>query len=204
MLGFSKVDRFKTPIKLYPERFITADRILKAKAIPDLDNNIDRQEPFVKAFRDELGEHGIYPMIAFGALKKSSAIKLYMGAEGVEASIQNEVTKQLKEYDKAIKHCETEEEKEHIDIADYIDKKYHKYIELSKPYQGIIIQKSFRKVGILLGIGYIVIFCMINLYVIAYKSHSGQLLMYQTVCYLITALVSMGISYKLLNKKIYL
>ena len=45
---------------------------------------------------------------------------------------------------------------------------------------------------------------MINLYVIAYKSHSGQLLMYQTVCYLITALVSMGISYKLLNKKIYL
>ena len=142
LLGFSKVDRFKTPIKLYPERFITADRILKAKAIPDLDNNIDRQEPFVKAFRDELGEHGIYPMIAFGALKKSSAIKLYMGAEGVEASIQNEVTKQLKEYDKAIKHCETEEEKEHIDIADYIDKKYHKYIELSKPYQGIIIQKS--------------------------------------------------------------
>ena len=83
LLGFSKVDRFKTPIKLYPERFITADRILKAKAIPDLDNNIDRQEPFVKAFRDELGEHGIYPMIAFGALKKSSAIKLYMGAEGV-------------------------------------------------------------------------------------------------------------------------
>ena len=142
LLGFSKVDRFKTPIKLYPERFITADRILKAKAIPDLDNNIDRQEPFVKAFRDELGEHGIYPMIAFGALKKSSAIKLYMGAEGVEASIQNEVTKQLKEYDKAIKHCETEEEKEHIDIATYIDKKYHKYIELSKPYQGIIIQKS--------------------------------------------------------------
>lgn len=142
LLGFSKVDRFKTPIKLYPERFITADRILKAKAMVDLDNNIDRQEPFVKAFREDLGEHSTYPMLAFGALKKSSAIKLYMGAEGIEASIQNEVTKQLKEYDKALKHCETDEEKEEIDISEYIDKQYHKYIELSKPYQGIIIQKS--------------------------------------------------------------
>ena len=76
LLGFSKVDRFKTPIKLYPERFITADRIFKAKALPDLDNNIDRQEPFVRAFRDYLGEHSIYPMISFKPLQKSSAIKL--------------------------------------------------------------------------------------------------------------------------------
>lgn len=142
LLGFSKVDRFKTPIKLYPERFITADRILKAKAIPDLDNNIDRQEPFVQAFKDLLGEHSIYPMLAFGTLKKSSAIKLYMGAEGIESSIQNDVTKQLKEYDRAVKHCETDEEKEEIDISKYIEPKYHKYIELSKPYQGIVVQKS--------------------------------------------------------------
>lgn len=142
LLGFSKVDRFKTPIKLYPERFITADRILKAKAMVDLDNNIDRQEPFVKAFRDELGEHSTYPMLAFGTLKKSSAIKLYMGAEGIDANIQNEVTKQLKEYDNTIKHCETEEEKEEVNIADFIDKKYHKYIAESKPYQGIVVQKS--------------------------------------------------------------
>lgn len=142
LLGFSKVDRFKTPIKLYPERFITADRILKAKAIPDLDNNIDRQEPFVQAFRDYLGEHSIYPMISFKPLQKSSAIKLYMGAEGIEANIQNEVTKGLKEYDKALKHCETEEDRESVGIKKYIDEKYHKYIELSKPYQGIIITKS--------------------------------------------------------------
>lgn len=142
LLGFSKVDRFKTPIKLYPERFITADRILKAKAIPDLDNNIDRQEPFVQAFRDYLGYHSIYPMISFKPLQKSSAIKLYMGAEGIDATTQNEVTKGLKEYDKALKHCETDEEKESIDIKKYIDEKYHKYIELSKPYQGIIMSKS--------------------------------------------------------------
>ncbi|MGL5765350.1 MAG: PHP domain-containing protein, partial [Sarcina sp.] len=142
LLGFSKVDRFKAPIKLYPERFLTSDRILKSKSLPDIDNNIAKQEPFEKAFKELLGENSIYPMLAFGSLKKSSAIKLYMGAEGIEASIQNEVSKQLKEYDKAIKHCETDEEKEAINIENYISKEYSKYIGLSKPYQGIVIQKS--------------------------------------------------------------
>ena len=142
LLGFSKVDRFKAPIKLYPERFLTADRIIKSKSLPDIDNNISDQEPFVKAFRDLLGEHGVYPMIAFGALQKSSAIKLYMAVEGIEPTIQDEVTKQLREYDKAIKHCETDEEKEAIDITKYISKEYVKYVELSKPYQGIVMQKS--------------------------------------------------------------
>lgn len=150
LLGFSKVDRFKAPIKLYPERFLTADRILKSKNLPDIDNNIDRQEPFVDAFKELLGEHGIYPMIAFGALKKSSAIKLYMGAEGIEASIQNEVSKQLQEYDKELKYCETEEEKEEIDITKYISKEYVHYVEDSKPYQGIVIQKSAHPCAFLL------------------------------------------------------
>lgn len=81
-------------------------------------------------------------MIAFGTLKKSSAIKLYMGAEGIEPTIQNEVTKQLKEYDSIIKHCETEEEKENVDITNFISKENIKYVEASKPYQGIVIQKS--------------------------------------------------------------
>ena len=71
-------------------------------------------------------------------------------------------------------------------------------------FTGIIIQKSFKKVGILHGIGYIFIFGIMNLFVIAYKSYSGQLIIYQTICYLITALVSVGISYRLLNKDISL
>lgn len=150
LLGFSKVDRFKAPIKLYPERFMTADRILKSRSLPDIDNNIDRQEPFVEAFRELLGEHGIYPMIAFGTLGKASAIKLYMGAEGIDASIQNEVTKQLKEYENALKHCEDDEEKEKIDINKYISKKYSHFVELSKPYHGIVIQCSSHACGHLL------------------------------------------------------
>lgn len=150
LLGFSKVDRFKAPIKLYPERFLTSDRILKSKSLPDIDNNIDRQEPFIDAFKELLGKHGIYPMLAFGTLKKSSAIKLYMGAEGIEASIQNEVSKQLQEYDKDIKYCETEEEKDEIDIIQYISKEYVHYVEDSKPYQGIVIQKTAHPCAFLL------------------------------------------------------
>lgn len=35
LLGFSKVDRFRSPIKLYPERFISKSRILETKSLPD-------------------------------------------------------------------------------------------------------------------------------------------------------------------------
>ena len=71
-------------------------------------------------------------------------------------------------------------------------------------FTGVIIQKSFKKVGIVLGISYIFIFAITNFFVVAYKSYSGQLLIYQGICYLITALISIVISYRLLNKKIYL
>lgn len=71
-------------------------------------------------------------------------------------------------------------------------------------FTGVIIQKSFKKVGIVLGISYIFILAITNFFVMVSKSYSGQLLIYQGICYLITALVSIGISYRLLNKKIYL
>lgn len=150
LLGFSKVDRFKAPIKLYPERFLTSDRILKTRSLPDIDNNIDRQEPFVEAFRELLGYHGIYPMIAFEALKKSSAIKLYMGANNEPANIQDEVSKQLQKYDEKLKYCETDEDREEVYIEDYISEEYLHYVDDSKKYQGIIISKKAHACGHLL------------------------------------------------------
>ena len=65
-----------------------------------------------------------------------------MGAEGIDAVTQNEVTKGLKLYEKALKHCETDEERDEIDIKEYIDEQYHHFINDSKPYQGIIMTKS--------------------------------------------------------------
>lgn len=150
LLGFSKVDRFKAPIKIYPERFLTSDRILLSKSLPDIDNNIDRQEPFVQAFRELMGEHSIYPMLAFGTLQKSSAIKMYMRTMNIDAQIQNKVTEQLKKYEKDLKHCETDEEREELDITKYIDKEYIKYIELSKDFQGMVVSKSQHPCAFLL------------------------------------------------------
>lgn len=142
LLGFSKVDRFKAPIKLYPERFLTSTRILQTRALPDIDNNIADAEPFEHAFKDLLGEHGIYPMIAFGTLKKSSAVKLYMGAKDEPAYIQDEVSKQLQQYDEKLKYCENDEDRDNINIEDYISKEYIHYINDSKSYQGIVVQAS--------------------------------------------------------------
>ena len=35
LCGFSKVDRFKSPIKLYPERFMSKTRIIETNSLPD-------------------------------------------------------------------------------------------------------------------------------------------------------------------------
>lgn len=35
LCGFSKVDRFKSPIKLYPERFMSKTRIIESNSLPD-------------------------------------------------------------------------------------------------------------------------------------------------------------------------
>lgn len=80
LCGFSKVDRFKSPIKLYPERFISESRILQTRSLPDLDINCSNPEIFAEA-QDEIltevyGSTGhSYPMIAFGTLKKKQHLK---------------------------------------------------------------------------------------------------------------------------------
>ena len=80
-------------------------------------------------------------MVAYGTLAKASAIKLYMGANDEPAYIQDEVSKQLQEYELAVKHAE-DDEKNEIDINNYISEEYSHYVEDSKPYQGIIVSKS--------------------------------------------------------------
>ena len=35
LLGLTEVDRIKAPITLYPTRFMSAERILKSKSLPD-------------------------------------------------------------------------------------------------------------------------------------------------------------------------
>ena len=71
-------------------------------------------------------------------------------------------------------------------------------------FTGIIIQRSFKKVGIILGIVYIFVSMFINLIVFIKFAYSGKLLIYQSIFYIIITLISLTLSYLMINKKIYL
>lgn len=146
LCGFSKVDRFKSPIKLYPERFISESRILETKSLPDLDLNVGNPEIFAEA-QDEVlteiygsGGHA-YPMIAFGTFKKKSAFKLYARAKNLDFDIANRISEQIGKYDEALKYAD-DDERDEISIFDYVDEEYHDYIRQSEPYWGIISDKK--------------------------------------------------------------
>lgn len=141
LCGFSKVDRFTSPIKLYPERFISKTRILETKSLPDLDMNLGTVEPFAEAQKEILGEDHAYPMIAFGTLKKKSAFKLYARAANLDYEIANDISKQIDKYEEAVKYAD-DEDKDDINIYDFIDEKYKPYIDQSKKYWGVIDHKN--------------------------------------------------------------
>lgn len=141
LCGFSKVDRFTSPIKLYPERFISKTRILETKSLPDLDMNLGTVEIFAEAQEEILGKDHAYPMIAFGTLKKKSAFKLYARANNLDFEIANEISKQIDKYDEAVKYAD-DDDKDDIDIYEYVDEKYRDYIEQSEKYWGVISDKK--------------------------------------------------------------
>ena len=141
LCGFSKVDRFISPIKLYPERFISKTRILETKSLPDLDMNLGTVEIFAEAQEEILGKDHAYPMIAFGTLKKKSAFKLYSRAANLDFEIANAISKQIEKYDEAVKYAD-DDEKDDIDIYDYVDEQYREYIEKSEKYWGVIDHKN--------------------------------------------------------------
>lgn len=141
LCGFSKVDRFTSPIKLYPERFISKTRILETKSLPDLDMNLGIVEPFAEAQKEILGEDHAYPMVAFGTLKKKSAFKLYARAANLDYTIANEISKEIDKYEEAVKYAD-DDDKDDINIYDFIDEQYKPYIDQSKKYWGVIDHKN--------------------------------------------------------------
>ena len=141
LCGFSNIDRFVSPIKLYPERFMSETRILETHSLPDLDLNLGTPEIFEKAQEIVMGEGHAYPMIAFGTLKKKSAFKMLARATNMNFELANTISKQIEAYETDLKHAE-DEDKDLINIFDYIDPKYHDYIVQSEKYWGIIDNKK--------------------------------------------------------------
>lgn len=134
LLGLTSIDRINAPVELYPERFLTATRILESKTPPDIDNNISEREPFIEAQRQILGDRSSFDLLAVGTLKYKSAFKMFARANNLEPNIQNDITKQIEIYEKAKKHTEEDEE---VSVYDYVDEKYHNLIDGCQKYRGI-------------------------------------------------------------------
>lgn len=151
LLGFTTMDRFEAEVPIYPERFITKERIMESHQMPDIDFNVASQEPFVLAAKELFGEHGCYPLLAVGTLGEKSGFKLYADICGIEPSIANEITKDIDRYNEALKQVDDEEDRNDIHIEDYItDKNHLKIFNESKSYQGIIEQAKVHACGFML------------------------------------------------------
>ena len=118
LLGLTEIDRLKSPITLYPTRFMSAERILSSRSLPDIDLNFADVEPVIKASKDILGEDGVYYMVAYKPLQESSAFRLWCKANGYHIDEYNEVAKDLEN------HLE--------------DKKWKQVIDDSKIFRGVI------------------------------------------------------------------
>ena len=145
LLGLTTVDRFNADIPIYPERFLTKERVL-AGQMPDIDLNVAIQEPFVKAAKKLLGEHGCYPLMAIEKLKEKAAWQLYAGANDVRPEDANQISKYLDEYNKALKYAD-DDEKEDIHVEDYIPEEYIELFKQSNEYQGITINLKVHACG---------------------------------------------------------
>ena len=134
---------------MYPERFMSTTRILQSGSLPDIDFNVAPVAPFAKAQQEILGEDNAYPMVAYGTMQKSAAWKLYAKSQGIVFEIANAISDQIKKYELAQKHAE-EDEKEELNIMDFIDKEYQEIYEKSKDYLGLITSWSIAPCSYLL------------------------------------------------------
>jgi DNA polymerase III alpha subunit len=118
LLGLTEVDRINAPITLYPTRFMSAERILSSRSLPDIDLNWANVEPVIQASKDILGDDGIYYMIAYKPLQESSAFRLWCKANDMHIAEYDEIAKNLEDYEE--------------------DKQWGKIIEDSKIFRGVV------------------------------------------------------------------
>ena len=122
ILGLTQIDRLRTTLPMYGERFMSTARLLENHALPDFDANVVEQEPFVKASKELLGEDGCFPMLAYGTMGESEALRNVCRSAGEPYDEVNEVSKDIDAYRD--------------------DKKWGYYIEESQKYVGTIVSAS--------------------------------------------------------------
>lgn len=145
LLGSTTLDRFTAEVPIYYPRFLTSDRV-KAGSMPDEDFNIAEQEPFVKAAKELLGEHGCYPLMAIEKYKPKSAWNMYARINDIDPSESREISMRIEKYMKDV----AESGDDTIDIEEYIPQKYISIYNKSLKYQGIISNFKVHACGHLL------------------------------------------------------
>lgn len=135
LLNLTNIDRINSSVTMYPERFITASRVIESHTPPDIDSNVVSREPFIQAQKDLIGEKGTYDLVAFGKLKLKSAWKMYARAEEIDPEVANDISKQLDKYQEALKYADDGDD---VKLEDYISVKYLDMIENAKDYFDVI------------------------------------------------------------------
>lgn len=95
LLNITQLDRFRINLPIYPDRFMSVARLIENRAMPDIDMNVEAQEPFVTASRELLGENGCYPMIAYGTMKLSEAFRNVCRSKNIPYVEYNDVAKNI-------------------------------------------------------------------------------------------------------------
>lgn len=98
LLHLTNIDRLKSPITLFPTRFMSIERILGARSLPDIDLNTADAEPFIQASKDLLGENNCGWMISWKPLQESSGFRLYCKSLDIDYDTVNEIAKDLDKY----------------------------------------------------------------------------------------------------------
>lgn len=122
LFGMTQLDRFDINLPIFPDRFMSTARVNENRSLPDIDYNVMAQEPFVAASRELLGEHGCYPMIAYGTMQLSEAFRNVCRSKNLDYKEFNEVAKNIERYTN--------------------DKKWKPIIEEAEKYVGTIVSAS--------------------------------------------------------------
>ena len=136
-LEFTKVDKMQSAIPLYAERFLSAKRVLEAKSLADIDHNSGYPDKLQQAMEEVYGKGHCYPLIAYGTMKNKGAWKMYARVNNIDFEIANKISEQIDQYELDLKHA-SEDEKENIDIQDYISPEYYDIYKESTGYLKLV------------------------------------------------------------------
>lgn len=134
LLGLTDIDRVSAPITLFPTRFMSVERILGTRSLPDIDLNTTDREPFIKATEDLLGAENCAWMLAWKPLQDSSAFRTYCKGIGKDISEYDDVAKNLELYENDSKWKDIiKESKRFVGVIDSISESPCSMLLYDKP-----------------------------------------------------------------------